>query len=255
MVAEKAAEVLAPRLHPLTIDLEVDASVGVLEIGRRGPGPQIHPVAHHAVTDEALMTLVCIPKEDAGGDLTADPALRAKHGCPYKSSEHLGAGSHVGGAFQPAAVPNLRSLVHHDRTVPHVEHDTGLHRRTETDHVSRIAEYQASLGHALTRSCHEIGAVGDEERFEGGQQVIGTAEPNSVDFHGWSVFVRAGPALSVRHHPADRFLVMHQAANGRILRECSARGSKPRGSDYRGTLDGGRGFDWRLITFVEAGDV
>ena len=150
-------------------------------------------------------------------------------------------GPDVSRALQPGAAADLRTLIHHYSTVAHVEHHAGLDGRAERHHLSRIAEHHTSLGNTVAWCRHEIGAIGSKEGLESGQQVVGSAEPDTLDFQGGSVFVRISPLLTIRHHPANSFFVVSQPAYGRIRREGRAGGREPGSRDDCRTHDSG----WR----------
>jgi hypothetical protein len=107
MVTDQRPHIDAPGFYPLAVHLQAYGTVRVLEIRRGGPGAEVDPMAYHAVTHEAIVTLVRVSQEHGGGNLAPDPAFRPENRSPDEAAEHFGTHTHVCRAFKPGPAPDL----------------------------------------------------------------------------------------------------------------------------------------------------
>jgi hypothetical protein len=137
----------------------------------------------------------------------------------------------------------------------YVEHHTWLHRCSQANHLSRIAQHQAPFRYAIAGSRHEIGTVSNEKSLQRGQQVVRSVKPNPIDLLRRTLIVSLGPALARGHYPAYRFVTMGEAPGTGIRRQRHTGGREACGTNDRRTLDDAGRPDGRLVALAEPGGV
>src|SRR6185436_10817139 len=127
VIADEAAEELAAGGEAASLDLETDVAVGVLQVGGRGARAQIDPAPDGAVTDEAVVALVGVAEEHAGGDLSLHAAAGTEYRGPQMATQDPGVIASVERAFEPGTVPHLDLRLQHHRSGSGIKHHSWFH--------------------------------------------------------------------------------------------------------------------------------
>ena len=228
-----------------------DLAVGVLQIRRRGPRAQIHPVPHHAVADEAVVGLVAVAQEHACRHLAADPAFGPEDRAAEESAQQPGTGAGVKRTLQAGAVADFDAFVQHDGAVTHIEDHARLDRGVEADHVARIAQHDASFRHRLAWRASEIGAVLRQEPLQSRDEVPGAAQADAVDLGRRATVAGTLPRRARRHDPAHGRALVDQASDARLDGDRGAARRKPGCGHDRRAFHPARGPARRLVQLAE----
>jgi hypothetical protein len=103
-------------------------------------------------------------------------------------------------------------LFDHDDPAADVEHGARFDGGTQYHDISRISDYDAALGQGITGLVGEVQCVGCQEVLLSGDDVEGTMELHTLDFHFVPVGVIAIPGIGLRDPPTNGGLVIHESS-------------------------------------------
>src|SRR5438309_661913 len=129
VIAEQRAEVQESGLDRRAGGVQPHRAVSVLQVGRDGAGPEIHPPADHRVPHEPVVGLVGVPEEHAMRHLAADLAVRPDRRGADRPAEQLRVRPRPQRALEAGSGADLDPAFEDDGPRAGVEHRAGLDRR------------------------------------------------------------------------------------------------------------------------------